>query len=392
MASKTREIVTQSGEAALTTTYRYGIALLLLVVLTGCTSPEPTVVPQQEPTRTPKPTFTAIPSPLQPTETPTILSPATPLPTATLVPTPTTDPYVNPLTGLRVDDPSKLDRRVLAVRIGNDAVIRPQEGLGQAEIVFEELMEGNTVTRFTALFLAADAERLRPIRSARLSSLQIVPMFDAVLVHSGASDPIRWRISEEDFTDLDQYFHAEPYGILEGYDWRGRMYTSAEAIHDYLKEQGWETEPSVEPLSFDEQAPEGSPAVAIDIPYSDSSLVRWEYDESSNVYLRWVAGEPHTDALTGEQIDAANVVVLYAEHRETDIVEDSLGSTAIDIWLHGEGTGVICRDGVGLDVTWERVAEDKPLVFRDDAGEIVPLKPGQTWFQIVPDDMDVTIG
>ncbi|MGC9358752.1 MAG: DUF3048 domain-containing protein [Anaerolineae bacterium] len=370
---------------------RYWIALLLLVALVACTSPEPTVVPQEKPTRTPKPTFTTIPSPVPPTETPTILPTATSLPTATPVPTPTTDPYVNPLTGLRVDDPSKLDRRVLAVRIGNDAVIRPQEGLGQAEIVFEELMEGNTVTRFTALFLAADAERLRPIRSARLSSLQIVPMFDAVLVHSGASDPIRWRISQEDFTDLDQYFHAKPYGILEGYDWRGRMYTSVEDIHAYLEERGWEAEPAVKPLAFDTEAPEGPPALTIDIPYSDSSSVRWEYDESSNLYQRWVAGEPHTDALTGEQIDAANVVVLYAEHRETDIVEDSLGSTAIDIWLQGQGRAVICRDGVRLDVTWERVAEDEPLVFRDDEGDIVPFRPGQTWFQIVPTDMDVAI-
>jgi hypothetical protein len=376
----------------LATTNRRWIALLLLVALVACTSPELTVAPQEAPTRTPKPTFTAIPSPVPPTATPTVLPTFTPLPTATTVPTPTLDPNLNPLTGLRVEDRSKLERRILAVRIGNDAVIRPQEGLGQAEMVFEELMEGNTVTRFTALFLAADAERLRPIRSARLSSLQIAPMFDAVLVHSGASDPIRWRISQEDFTDLDQYFHAAPYALLEGYDWRGRMYTSVEAIHAYLEEQGWEGKPNVKPLSFDIEAPEGPSALTIGIPYSSSSSVRWEYDESGNVYQRWVAGESHVDALTGEQINAANVVVLYAEHRETDIVEDSLGSTAIDIWLQGEGVGVICRDGVALDVIWERVAKDEPLVFRNGEGEIVPLRPGQTWFQIVPDGMDVAIG
>jgi len=247
------------------------------------------------------------------------------------------------------------------------------------------------VTRFTALYLANDATRIRPIRSARLSSLQIVPMFNAVLVHSGASDPIRWLISQEDFTDLDQYFYAEPYGVLAGYDWRGRMYTSVESVHAFLAKRDWEGEPAVTPLLFDETVPSGPPAEQVAIPYSGSSAVGWEYDEGTGLYRRSVAGTPHLDALTDEQITAANVVIVYAEHRATDIVEDSLGSTAIDIWLQDRGPAVICRDGVGLEVTWERVAKNEPLVFWDDDGEQVALRPGQSWFQIVPVDMDVTI-
>jgi len=370
---------------------RTWILVTFLVALASCKTAEPTVAPQNESTRTPKPTFTSVPTFAPPTATATLAATATPPPTATLVPTPTPDPYLNPLTGLREQDLSKLERRVLAVRVGNDPIIRPQEGLGQAEIVFEELMEGYSVTRFTALYLAADAERIRPIRSARLSSLQIVPMFDAVLVHSGASDPIRWLISQEDFTDLDQFFYPEPYGILAGYDWRGRMYTSVEAVHAFLDKNGWEAKPAITPLPFDASVPEGSPARSVSIPYASSCEVKWVYDEASGLYLRSVAGEPHFDALTDEQIKAANVVILYAEHRETDIVEDSFGSTAIDIWLHDEGRAIICRDGVGLEVTWQRVDEKRPLVFVDDDGAIVPLRPGQSWFQVVPKDMTVTV-
>ncbi len=367
----------------------FWILCLVMLVLVACRGTDPTVEPQIEPTRTAKPTFTPVPTSVPPTATPDAT--ATPTPTETPVPTPTPDPHINPLTGLRVEDPSLLERRVLAVRVGNDPNIRPQEGLGQAEIVFEEIMEGNSVTRFTALYLAADAARIRPIRSARLSSLQIVPMFNAVLVHSGASDPIRWLISQEDFTDLDQYFNAEPYGVLAGYDWRGRMYTSVEAVHAFLAKRGWEGDPGVTPLLFDESVPEGPPAEQVSIPYPGSSAVRWEYDEDTGLYRRSVAGTPHLDALTDEQITAANVVIVFAEHRATDIVEDNLGSTAIDIWLQDRGPAVICRDGVGLEVTWERVAKDEPLVFWDDDGEQVPLRPGQSWFQIVPVDMDVTI-
>ena len=367
----------------------FWILCLAMLVLVACTGTDPTVEPQIDPTRTAKPTFTPVPTSVPPTATPDAT--ATPTPTETPVPTPTPDAHINPLTGLREEDLSLLERRVLAVRVGNDPIIRPQEGLGQAEIVFEEIMEGNSVTRFTALYLANDATRIRPIRSARLSSLQIVPMFNAVLVHSGASDPIRWLISQEDFTDLDQYFYAEPYGVLAGYDWRGRMYTSVEAVHAFLAKRDWEGEPAVTPLLFDETVPAGPPAEQVAIPYSGSSAVGWEYDEGTGLYRRSVAGTPHLDALTDEQITAANVVIVYAEHRATDIVEDSLGSTAIDIWLQDRGPAVICRDGVGLEVTWERVAKNEPLVFWDDDGEQVALRPGQSWFQIVPVDMDVTI-
>ena len=68
------------------------------------------------------------------------------------------------------DDPALIHRRVLAVRVGNDAVIRPQDGLGAADIVYEELMEGYSLTRFTAIYLGGNAERIRPIRSARLTA------------------------------------------------------------------------------------------------------------------------------------------------------------------------------------------------------------------------------
>jgi hypothetical protein len=98
---------------------------------------------------------------------------------------------VNSLTGLRVEDPALIRRRVLAARIGNDPNIRPQDGLGLAEIVYEEVMDGWTVTRFTALYLASEAERIRPLRSARLSGLAIAPQYDAVYVHTGASDRVR---------------------------------------------------------------------------------------------------------------------------------------------------------------------------------------------------------
>jgi len=82
-----------------------------------------------------------------------------------------------------VQDPAVLQRRPLLVRIGNDPEIRPQSGLSQADMVFEEAIEDFTGTRFTAVIWSKDPDPLRPIRSARLLTIQLGYMFDGVLVH-----------------------------------------------------------------------------------------------------------------------------------------------------------------------------------------------------------------
>jgi len=246
------------------------------------------------------------------------------------------------------------------------------------------------VTRYTAIYLGQDAERIRPIRSARLVSLSIAPQYDAALVHSGASDRIRWLIGQASFVDLDQYFHPEPYAVLEGYDWRGRMYTSVGAVHDYLRANGLERDESIEGYAFDVVVPGGMPATSIIIPYPD--VVEWRYDEVTGLYARQLDGTVHTDGLTGAPLVAANVIVLYAEHNKTDIVEDSLGSTAIDIDLSGGGTAVLYRDGVSVEARWKPTGENGLLRYYDDRGDEIALKPGKTWIQLVPPDYEVASG
>ncbi len=357
--------------------------------MTGCSGDETALAPTPTLTRTPRPTFTPVPtSTVAPTITPTS-QPPTLTPTPSPSATPTRADNISPLTGL-VADPAKLTRRVLAIRVGNDPEIRPQEGLGAADLVYEEIMDGWVLTRFTALFLESDAERVRPLRSARLSSLAVAPQYDAALVHTGASDAIRWLISQASFVDLDQYFHGAPYGMLAGYDWRGRMYTSTGAIRAYLEEIGKEQDHLIEGYTFDPAPPTGAPAPAIHIPYPRSSIADWTYDAASGQYLRSVQGQPHVDALTGEQIVADNVIIFYTEHRKTDIVEDSLGSTAIDIVMDGSGRAVVCRDGVMVEAEWRRTAQDRPILYWDEEGELITLRPGKTWIQLVPLDYEVT--
>lgn len=343
-------------------------------------------------------TISASPSSTSPPPTPTVTPTTTDTPTPKPVAAKTATVLaraedVNPLTGLKVSDKAVLQRLPLFVRIGNDPQIRPQSGLSSADLVYEDIMDGWWITRLTAVFLSEDLEAVGPVRSARLVNLQMVPQYKGGLVHSGASDPIRWRLSKSDIVDLDEFFHRSPYFYKEGADWRGRLFVNMEDLREYLEEQGLEKEASLEGFTFDTDGnppPAGQPVTDLTIPYPKNSVVRFKYDPPSGLYQRFVQGQPHLDALTNEQLAAANVIVQFCPHEKTDIVEDSQGTTSINIVLIGEGKALIFRDGVVKEGRWVAGDANQMTRFVDDEGQPIALKPGRTWIELVPPDYEIT--
>jgi len=141
-------------------------------------------------------------------------------------------------------------------------------------------------------------------------------------------------------------------------------------------------------LAFRETPPaNGQAANYVEIVYSPGAAsAEWTFAPELGRYRRSILGEAHTDALTGEQISSANVIIVYANHVETDILEDLVGgghySIQIQIW--GDGPVQIVRDGQVYHGRWNRQGRADMLSFVDDAGNPLPLKPGNSWVQIVP--------
>ena len=153
--------------------------LLLTALLAACqVSPTP---PTDFATVTPGPAVTETAAPSEtPTEVPPTIAPTT-APTPTVVVAkygPTGFPKnVNPLTGLVVSDPALLDRRPILIKVQNlPRSSRPAYGLSNADHIYEYYTEFGT-TRFSALFYGQDAEKVRPIRSARMIDAQFPRMY-----------------------------------------------------------------------------------------------------------------------------------------------------------------------------------------------------------------------
>ena len=346
--------------------------------------------------------------------TPTIplAASATPLPlppTIASVPTgaPTSEPPVtgtnlltaadfgtdhNPLTGELVDDPARLQRRPLAIKISNapPSYVRPQSGLNSADWVFEHTAEGH-ITRFTLILYGNDVEQVGPIRSARLIDVELPAMYDAALAFSGASVGVNQRLNASDFASRI-IRSADPgyYRTGEDKPFEHTLYGRPAIFRQGLEALGLNTPPAFNGLlTFTSEPPaDGQPANSVAIDYQWET-VEWRYDVENGRYWRWAAGEPHLDGNTQEQVSAANVVVIAPVHVEDGTICEQITNgvcthLSVQIQLWGSGTGIILRDGQQYPVTWYRENRNDLLTFTDADGNPFPLQVGNTWVQFVP--------
>lgn len=320
-----------------------------------------------------------------------------PTPSPTVIPIPGLigpefAPNVNLLTGQRVSDPAVLDRRPIVVKISNaPPLVRPQAGIGAADIVYEHYAEGG-LTRFSAIFYSQLPARVGSIRSARLIDYELMPMYDALLGFSGASDGVINMLENSGF--WERTYVGIWYGLP--YYWRDEtvevphnLFLNAAALSALATEEGLNRRPTLQNnLAFLENVPEGSEGAAsqIDIRYRATRAV-WDYDPAIQRYRRSTDGLGHYDANTMEQVTAANVVILYANHQLSDIVESEWqGSVTygIEIQLWFEGDAILFRDGQQYSGRWIRAAREQSLSLQTEDGQILPLKPGNTWFEVFP--------
>jgi hypothetical protein len=150
--------------------------------------------------------------------------------------------------------------------------------------------------------------------------------------------------------------------------------------------QALNTRQTLDGLAFHEYVPAGGAAAAqLNVSYTQSSAT-WLYDSSSGRYLRSQNGAPHVDAATGDQLGAANVVVIEAlTYEDRSILEDQYNNLySIGFRLTGSGPAYLLRDGQVYSGRWVRNDRDSAMQFVGDDGELMRFKPGNTWFQVVP--------
>ena len=120
---------------------------------------------------------------------------------------------------------------------------------------------------------------------------------------------------------------------------------------------------------------------------STEHFVDWNYDKISNSFKRNNGGSPHLDKNSGKQLEAKNIVILFARESSAN---DGYPGGHILYKLTGSGDGLVFQDGNAIEVTWNKKSEESRLKLFAENGSEISFIRGQIWFEILPIGNKVT--
>jgi hypothetical protein len=302
---------------------------------------------------------------------------------------------VNPLTGLVVDDPSRLERRPIMVKVSNfPRTGRPHAGLSFADMVFEYYI-GYGLNRFMGIYLGQDCSQVGPVRSGRLVDAQLTEMYQGLLFYANADPQVDDVLIKELGARAlaEKYLPTPPkYRIGKVLDETTLFVNTAELtdyVNNYVDISNGRRD--LRGMIFSDMIhPENKPAEKLGVQFWTTTRGEWHYDAGTGKYLRWieeVKGEnqidmiPLIDRLNSEQLAFSNIVILYATYIE-------YAPTLHDIRLYDNTDGkraIFFRDGVMMEGTWKTVSNGRPIQFFNSWGLPLHLKPGNTWIVLTGD-------
>ena len=312
-------------------------------------------------------------------------------PSAALPPPPPL-PTLWPLTGL--DSGGALDRPALAVKVENSVEARPQTGLGAADLVWEEVVEGG-ITRYVAVYHSTLPTEIGPIRSVRPMDAAIAAPLRGLFAFSGGQPAFVDEVADAGIQVVSNDAGASGFYRIDSRSAPHNVYADPATLLAQA-DPGHRAEPTTqfEIAGVGNQptaVTAGTPAAGLALQLSAVSQPNWTWSAPE---ARWVRAEGSTPAVEadGTPLRAANVVVLRTESVDTGTT-DPAGNPVPETVLVGSGEALVASGGHTLVATWVKNAVGERLVLRGPDGNPVRLAAGNTWVELVPTGTgSVTVG
>lgn len=291
-------------------------------------------------------------------------------------------PPVSPLTGLPDPSGASQGRCALTVKIENDPPARPQSGLNEADVVYDEVIDGG-ITRLVAIYNSQVPETVGPVRSVRPIDPKLVYPIGGVFAYSGGvpenvaaikAVPNIKAIDENDREALFRTKDRQPprnlYGKPDVLFQRCPKPQAPQALFQYRGAK--------------DPAPVGDPVQTVNVQVSPDKGFAVDYAWNGTGFARSMSGKPFADR-AGKQVVATNAIVMFLQW------DGAVGSFNAEGITIGTGDAWIFTNGVAIKGKWNRPALEKPATFTDSAGKPVLLTPGTTWVELPPVGQAVTI-
>lgn len=278
------------------------------------------------------------------------------------------EPALWPLTGLPMEGEAP-DNPVIVTKVDNTSSSAPQVGLGQADMVVEELVEGG-MTRLAAFYYSRLPQAVGPVRSMRASDIGIVPT-GAHVVTSGAAAVTLGRVKQAGIPFVTE-------GAKGVYRDNGRsapynLFADLKTISGTIK-GGDAPEPY---LAFGEEgdAPGGKPARTLSAAFGGHTTT-WQFQGGKYV-------NTNSYAAAGDEFPATTVLALRVQVGDAGY-RDPAGYPVPETKFEGKGQALLFHGGKVVRGTWTKDGLTGALELTGPKGGEITVPPGRTWVELVP--------
>jgi hypothetical protein len=289
------------------------------------------------------------------------------IPTVTAVTPP--PPHYNALSGGIAPD-----GQVLAVKIDDTDAAHPQIALEHADVVYVEQVEGG-LTRIAAIFSSKIPAQIGPVRSARISDIDLLAQYGKVaFAYSGAQRRMLPVIAAANLVNLGAERESAslyprdrsriaPVNLLVNA--RELLAVAPDAVSAHSV--GWH---------FGAATIGGKPVISVSVSWPASRYqATWSATEK-----RWLLAHDRTRdlAASGVHLGPATLVIQQVLIHPS-LYGDKLGNNTPKSETIGTGTGWILRDGMSYAASWSRLSAVDGTHWRLADGSEILFAPGTVW-------------
>jgi hypothetical protein len=273
------------------------------------------------------------------------------------------------------------DGPILVVKIDDTRAAHPQAGLEDADVIYIEQVEGG-LTRLAAVYSSKIPAIIGPVRSARISDIEILEQFGRVaFAYSGAQKKLLPVIASANLENLGaQRQSREIYANDPMRNPPTAMMLQAQTLMQKVKEQqlpvaisksvGW---------NFADTVDTGTAIASVKVSWPANSYdAVWSAAEK-----RWLlshSGVPNLSA-SGIHLGASTFVIQIVSITPSEY-GDKFGGVTPFTETVGSGRGYILRDGKYISAIWNRPTPGAGTIWRTVQGEEIAFAPGQIWIAL----------
>lgn len=297
--------------------------------------------------------------------------------------------------------------RPIAVMMPTDKVAQPSYGIGNAEILYEIMEEGNISRQLAVIPNWQGLSQIGNIRSCRLYYTPVAKEWDPILIHFGGVVYMKGVIDAPDLNNLSGTYEYGVGGAApgSGYFFRTKnrkaphnAYISATGIQQACAQLGYQLTIrngvyNAKHFTFaqgvntlEQYGAAAAVANVIDLSkvfsYTKSTL---QYDPATGLYKKNLHGKAQTDAVTKQQIAFANVVVQNTSWAPLD-AKGYLSFQMVDSLQDG----YYFTKGKAIHIRWAKTSDYAPTKYFDDFGNEVQFNTGKTYIAIAQAGKAVT--